>query len=271
MKTIAFLGTGNMGSAIISAACRSIDPGEVVIADRDFEKAVDLAQRLGCTAVRDNDEAVRSAKYVMLCVKPQVLPGVLSSISPLLVSSLDEDTPKVLVSIAAGVSIASLRDIVKSPLLPIIRIMPNIPALVGQGLMLLAHDETVSREDIQAVEGIIKACGEVRLIPENLMDQATVLSSCAPAYAYMFIEALSDAGISMGLSAEQSRLYAAKALMGAAAMVLDTGSHPAALREMVCSPGGSTIAGVLSLEADGFRGSVIKAAAASYKRTAELG
>lgn len=270
MKTIAFLGSGNMGSALIDAACRSIGPGEVVITGRDFEKAGVLAHRLGCSAAEDNVTAVQSARYVMLCMKPQVLPGVLSDIAPQLVSSLESGSPKVLISIAAGVGIGALRDIAGAPRLPIVRIMPNTPALIGQGLMLLSHDDTVSPENIKEISEIIKDCGEVSLIPEKSMDQAAVLSACTPAYAYMFIEALSDAGISMGLSGAQSRFFAAKALMGAAAMVLESDSNPAALREIVCSPAGSTIEGVCALEAGGFRGAIIDAARASYKRTTEL-
>ena len=270
-KTAAFIGSGNMGGAFVRAAARAIDPKEIIITDFEHEKAVALAEATGCSSSADNLEAARSAKFIILCVKPQVLPSVLTPLISILREAEEEGEPKVLVSIAAGITIAKLRSIVGSDTQPIIRVMPNTPALIGQGLMILTTDGSASEEDMTALGKMAEACGEVFRLDEKFFDQATVIASCSPAYAYMFIEALAEAGKAMGLDYETSLSYAARSMLGSAAMVLETGISPDELCRMVCSPGGSTIAGVNVLREKGMYKLIDEAADASYKRNIELG
>lgn len=270
-KAIAFIGTGYMGSAIIRAACVAIDPKQIIVTDSVESRAVDMADEVGCLTASGNIEAAMRGDCIMLCVKPQVIASVLREISPVLKPGYEAGNPKILYSIAAGVDTDTIRKHLKMPEYPIIRIMPNTPAQIGKGLMLLGHDDTVSQEAVDELKQILSGCGNIEMLDEKLFDQATVSSSCSPAFVYMFIEALADGGVSIGLSRAQAQAFAANAVLGAAAMVLETGMHPGELKDMVCSPGGSTIAGVAELEAGGFRGAVIDAVKAAFGRNIELG
>jgi len=269
--TAAFIGSGNMGGAIIRAAARAVEPRKIIITDSQPEKAEALAGEVGCLWSPDNLEAARRAKFVLLCVKPQVLPEVLAPLVPILRAAGESGERKVLVSIAAGITIARLRSIVGSEAQPIVRVMPNTPALIGKGLMILTSDGSASEEELRELEEMVRACGRLTRLEESLFDQATVVASCSPAYAYMFIEALAKAGEIFGLEHETALSYAAQAMLGAAAMVLETGKSPGELCSMVCSPGGSTIAGVEVLREKGLYELIYKAANASYKRNIELG
>ncbi len=268
--TAAFIGSGNMGGAFARAAARAIDPKKIVITDYAPEKAEALAKELGCSWTGDNIEAVKESRFIILCVKPQVLPAVLEPIAAVLREAEARGERKVLVSIAAGITIAKLRSIAGERQ-PIIRVMPNTPALIGSGLMILTTDGSANEEEMEELSAMAKACGDVCTLDEKLFDQATVISSCSPAYAYMFIEALADAGAKMGLDPETSLFYAARSVLGSAAMVLETGISPDRLCSMVCSPGGSTIEGVNVLREKGLYSLVEEAANASYKRNIELG
>lgn len=270
-RTIAFIGTGYMGGAIIRAACGTIGPKQIIITDSLERKARDLAEELGCLTAASNTEAAKRGDCIMLCVKPQVMASVLREISPILKPGYESGNPKILYSIAAGVKTNTMREHLEMSGYPIIRIMPNTPAQIGKGLMLLGHDNTVCQEAVDELKQIISGCGNIEVLDEGLFDQATVSSSCSPAFVYMFIEALADGGVSIGLSRAQAQAFAANAVLGAAAMVLETGMHPGALKDMVCSPGGSTIAGVAELEDKGFRGNVINAVIEAFKRNTELG
>jgi len=270
-KTIAFIGTGAMGGAMIRAACRSIDPAQIILTDYLPEKAEHLAAELGCRTAPSNLAAVEAADYVFLCVKPQGAAAVIQEIAPVLRASLADGRPKLLCSILAGVSTEAIRGVLDSPAYPVARIAANTPALVGKGLMLYACDESVPHGDIADLEIILFECGVVTRLEERLVDQAMAVAGCSPAFVYMFIEALADGGVLTGLDRTRSIQFAAQAVYGAAAMVLETDLHPGALKDMVTSPGGSTIAGVAALEAAGFRQAVISAVAASYQRNIQLG
>ena len=241
--TAAFIGSGNMGGAVIRAAARAVEPCKIIITDYEPEKAKALSGELGCLWSPDNLEAARRAKFVVLCVKPQVLPGVLAPLVPILREAEQSGERKVLVSIAAGITIEKLRSITGSGTQPIVRIMPNTPALIGKGLMILTSDGSASEKEMEELEEMVRACGEVTRLEESLFDQATVVASCSPAYAYVVIEALVKAGEILGLDAETALFYAAQSMLGSAAMVLETKKSPKELCDMVCSPGGSTIAG----------------------------
>ena len=274
MKRAAFIGSGNMGGALIRAACRAIGPDQVVIADYAKEKAAELAAELGCTAAADNAGAVEGAEVIFLCVKPQVLPGVAAALVPTLNACHGRGENKTLVSIAAGVEIDSLRGFLQgiSWDIPILRVMPNTCAAIGKGMLALTDGGAGNEADLAAVEAILADAGRVeRLVGEGLMDQFTAVAGCGPAYVYQFIEALADGGVMAGLPRAQAQTYAAQTVLGAAAMVLETGKHPGALKDEVCSPGGSTIAGVAALEEHGFRAAAIQAVMAAFEKNKELG
>ena len=265
-KKVAFIGVGNMGGAVFQSAVKVIGGENIIIADPSVQRTNELSNTTGCSVACSNIEAAEAAQYIFLCVKPQVLPAVVGEIIPALNGS-----EKVIVSIAAGVKIAAIRELLGGINVPIIRIMPNSPALIGKGLMLVAADGSASEAELAEMENIISSCGNISRIDEKLIDQGTAVASCSPAFVYMFIEAMADGGVALGLTRQQAVQQAASAVLGSAAMVLETGKHPGELKDGVCSPAGSTIAGVAELERRGFRGAVVDAIIASYNRNVELG
>ena len=271
MKKIAFIGAGNMGGAFIRATCRAIDPAQVVITDYDPKRADAMAEELGCCAVHSNEEALAAAEIVVLCVKPQVLPGVLSALAPAFNAAEQAGETRLLVSIAAGVTIARLRELVGSASQPIIRIMPNMPCLTGHGLSFFTTDGSATEVQITTLRELTRFSGATERIDESLMDQATVVASCSPAYVFLFIEAMADGGVKLGIPRDKALNWAANAVMGSAATLLESGKHPGVLKDMVCSPAGSTIEGVIALENGSFRADVIEAVQAAYRRNVEMG
>ena len=265
-KKIACIGSGVMAEAILTGACRVFGPGQFLVTDKSHEKARVLADSLGCTAVTSNTAAAQEADIILLCVKPQAASIVLAELAPVL-----RNTSKLLCSILAGVTIQTIRTALDAPMHPVIRIMPNTPARIGKGLMLLAADAHVPAEAKADVEALLAPCGETMWLPEGFFDQATALSGSSPAYVYMFIGALANAGAEAGLPHSDALTLAAHAAYGAAAMVLETGETPEALKNAVCSPGGSTLAGVAALEASGFEDTVKAAIEAACARNRELG
>lgn len=266
MKKAAFIGTGNMGGALIQAACQAIGPDQVVITNRSTAKAQALADACGCAVAADNAAAAREAEYVFLCVKPQVMEGVVKELAFVLGDKPDT----VLVSIAAGLQIATLRDWLGLPN-PILRVMPNTPASIGMGMLALTGEADTKEEHYQAVETILSKSGRMDRITENQMDAFSAVAGCGPAFVYPFIEALADGGVKVGLPRKQAMAYAAQMVLGSAALVLESGKHPGQLKDEVCSPGGSTIAGVAALEERGFRSAAIQAVEAAFRRNQELG
>ncbi len=267
MKKAAFIGAGNMGGALIQAACEALGPEQVVITDHAYAKAEELAGKLGCTAVQDNGEALRQAEYVFLCVKPQVMEGVVKALVP----ALREKPDTVLVTIAAGIQIATLRGWLGDCSPAILRIMPNTPAAIGMGMLALTGEPEAKEEHYQAVEAILAKAGRVERLTEGQIDAFSAVAGCGPAFVYPFIEALADGAVKVGLPRQQAMVYAAQMVLGSAAMVLESGKHPGQLKDEVCSPGGSTIAGVAALEARAFRSAAIEAVEAAYRKTVDLG
>ncbi|MDR2185845.1 MAG: pyrroline-5-carboxylate reductase [Treponema sp.] len=279
--TIACIGSGNMGSALMRGAAKY---GGAVIGftDTDRAKAEALADSLGASVYASNIEAVKKADYVFLAVKPQVLPGVLAEIAPAVRDRLASGKPAVLVSMAVGWSIGKILAILggagtdvpadHAPVasIPVVRIMPNTPALISKGIIAVAVSEEVQAEQAAELERILGAAGIVDYLEEGYMDAATGLSGSGPAFVYMFMEALADGGVLAGLPREKALRYAAQTVLGAAAMVQETGKHPGELKDMVASPGGTTIKGIAVLEEAGFRGTVIAAVEAAYRRSIEL-
>lgn len=262
-----------MGGALARAACRAVGPEEVVLADYLPEKAEDLARELGCTAVPGNQAAVEAARYVFLCVKPQMMAGVVEALCPVLRRCHEAGEEKILVSIAAGVVLDDLARFAGSAGydIPMVRLMPNTCVGVGQGVVALCARPEVPEEVLSGVETILARAGLVTRIGENQMDAFTALAGCGPAYVCLFLEALADGGVTAGLPRKQALEYAARMVLGTCTMALESGKHPGVLKDEVCSPAGSTIAGVAALERSGFRGAVLDAVLAAWRRNQELG
>lgn len=262
-----FIGCGNMGGAVAKAVCQGAGAGQVLLANRTPEKADALAAQLGCaSAGADNARVAAECTFVFLAVKPQMMAGVLAGLAPVLAG---RSQPPVLITMAAGLTIARIREMAGGQY-PVIRMMPNTPVAVGLGMIQYCAD-TVSVQDLQEFEQVLAPAGMLDALPEALMDAASCVSGCGPAWAYQFIEALADGGVAAGLPRAKAQLYAAQMLLGAAQLSLQSGQHPGALKDAVCSPGGSTIRGVRVLEQRAFRGAVLDAVLAALEKTKELG
>ena len=264
--TIGFIGTGNMGGALARAVAAAGTGSELLLANRTEAKAAALAEALG-GAVSDNKTIAEKADYIFLGVKPQTLGEVLGEIGGLLSFRTDRF---VLVSMAAGVTIRAVRQKCTRDC-PVIRIMPNTPISVGEGVVLYALSEDVTDAEEAMLLSLLGKAGRLSRLPESLIDAGSALAGCGPAFVDLFVEALSDGAVACGLPRREALEYAALMTAGAAKLILERKEHPAALKDAVCSPGGSTIAGVRALERGGFRAAAFEAVAAAYARTVELG
>ncbi|GHV05218.1 pyrroline-5-carboxylate reductase [Spirochaetia bacterium] len=275
--TIACIGSGNMGSALMKGAAASIGGGNIGFSDADKAKARAVAKSLKAVVYASNIEAVQKADYIFLAVKPQVLGAVLEEIAPAIQRRITAGNAAksggkipTLVSMAAGWSIAKVQ-VMAGAHTPVIRIMPNTPALIGQGMIAMAASAEVPANKVAELEKILSAAGEVDRLEEKYLDAVTGLSGSGPAFVYLFIEALADGGVRAGLPRDKALRYAAQTLLGSAAMVKKTGKHPGELKDMVTSPAGTTIAGVAALEKGAFRGTVMEAVDAAWRRAKEMG
>jgi pyrroline-5-carboxylate reductase len=265
-KKIAIIGGGKMGeviaSGIISASLTQ--PGKVTVTDIVPERLAHLKGKYSVATQEDNRKAVREADIVILAVKPQGMGDVLKEIADVI------DRKKLVISIAAGISIGFIAERLKKGV-PIVRVMPNTPALVGEGAAALAAGESASGADLATARTIFDALGLTVVVKEDLMDAVTGLSGSGPAYAFIIIDALSDGGVLMGLPRDVALKLAAQTLLGAAKLFLEGGKHPGELRDMVTSPGGTTIAGIHALERGGLRSALLHAVEAATLRSKELG
>ena len=268
---IAFIGCGAMGSTLAIAATKAVSPAQIYITDLDYEKAENFARSIGANFVNSAIDAANMCDTIMLCTKPQTVKEVLGTLTPVFQNAISQGKRKLLCSILAGVNTNSLAHFLGLENQAILRLMPNTPAVIGKGLGLIAANKWVTEEEKQQFFTQFSALGKLSFLEEDLFDAGTVLASCAPAYVYQFIEYLADAGIKMGLSAEDALHFAANACYGASAMVIHADKSPKALRDMVTSPDGSTIEGVRILEQEGFASLIKQAAMASLKRNKELG
>ena len=265
-KRVAFLGAGNMGEALIKGLTHAglVPAGSITASDPRSEHLAEIARRYGIRAVADNAELVKSADVIILAVKPQIMSAVLKEVS----SAVDEG--KLLISIAAGVATKKLREQLGRPV-RLIRVMPNTPALVLEGVTAIARAEGLEPGDLEAAQELFAAVGKVVVLEEGAMDAVTGLSGSGPAYVAMTIEALADGGVKMGLDRAIAMTLAAQTVLGSARLVLDTGVHPGQLKDMVSSPGGTTIAGIAALEDGGLRRAFIQAVERATLRSRELG
>lgn len=256
-----FIGCGNMGGAIARALRKTTD--SIMISDPSPAAQL-LAQELGCEYA-DNQKTVSSCDRLFLAVKPQMMQTVLAPLQALL-----QEKKPLIITIAAGLEIAKIEAFIGCKL-PVIRIMPNTPVAVGKGMITYCANALVTEDMLSSFLADMQYAGRMDKLSEKLIDAASALAGCGPAFMYMFIEALADGAVACGLPRQNAIEYAAATMAGAAEMVLTTGTHPGALKDAVCSPGGSTIEGVKVLEENSFRGAVMDCVTAAYKRSIELG
>jgi pyrroline-5-carboxylate reductase len=263
--SIGICGTGNMGKAIIQGLVGSglIAPEHIYIYNIHKAKAEAIQQASGVTVVDSAAELVKRVETVILAVKPNIMDSVLADIKDV----VQADT--VVISIAAGLTIERLA----APLpqgTKIIRVMPNTPALVGEGMSALAVNDAVTKDEKAAALAVFESFGKAELVAERLIDAVCGLSGSGPAYVYMFIEALADGAVLEGMPRQMAYTFAAQTVLGAAKMVLETGEHPGKLKDDVCSPGGTTIEAVRVLEEKGFRAAASAAVVASTEKNKAL-
>ena len=259
-----FIGSGNMGGALATAIAKKYSSSSLLISDADTKKAEKLADKISATA-SSNDYIASNCKYIFLAVKPQVMDKVLSSIKTELKNRSDRF---VLVTMAAGLSIKKIREFAGSDY-PVIRIMPNTPAFVGEGMILYTAKD-VTDDEIDGFLNALEHAGKLDKIDEKLIDAAGSLSGCGPAFVYLFAEALADGAVECGVPRDKALKYASQTILGAAKMLIETNEHPGKLKDAVCSPGGTTIAGVHALENGAFRSTAMDAVKSAFNRTLEL-
>jgi len=262
---LGFIGVGNMGGALVRAARRNTPATGICIANRSPEKAKALAAEIPCR-VKSNAEIAAWADYVFLGVKPQMMKGLLEEIAPVL---RERESRFVLVTMAAGLSIGDIRAMAGGDY-PVLRIMPNTPCSIGEGMVLYAPGPGVTEGETQAFLEAMAGAGRFARIPEGLMDAGSAVAGCGPAFVDLFVEALADGGVACGLPRAAALEFAAQMVLGSARLILESGRHPGELKDAVCSPGGTTIQGVRKLEEAGFRGAVMDAVIAAFEKNRDL-
>lgn len=256
-KNIGFIGLGNMGSSIL---CGVIN-GKIAKAENIYAHSLVISDRVKNfdINVTNLQNVIKNSDYIILCIKPQGFEGLLKDIS-----MQDGYDSKVYISIAAGVTIDYIKSILGD--VRVIRTMPNLALTVGEGMTVIAGDNKANEEELAFAEKIFSGAGKTLRVDEKLINSCTAISGSGPAYAFMFIEALADGAVREGISRKDAYLLASQTLMGSALMQMSTELSPAVLKDMVCSPGGTTIDAVHSLENDGFRASVMNAVDACARK-----
>ena len=259
---IGFTGCGNMGSAMMRGIIASGKcPAENIMAsDMVAEVLKSRKEELGILTTTDNREAAEFAQILFLSIKPQYYEEVIAQIRTI------DLQDKIIVTIAPGKTLKWLKEQFGKEV-KIIRTMPNTPAMVGEGMMGMCPNENVTDEDLRLVRDVCSGFGKTELVGENLMDVVTAVSGSSPAYVFMFIEAMADAAVADGMPRDKAYRFAAQAVLGSAKMVLETGKHPGELKDMVCSPGGTTIEAVRVLEEKGMRSAVFEAVKACVRKS----
>lgn len=264
MALFGFIGAGNMGYPMLKAAIQTFGDKNVVYTDASPERNEYVSQDTGIPALRNNIDVVKNCKYLVLAVKPQFFPLVLKEIRA------SVNTEQVVISIAAGITIDNIKEQLGEET-RIVRAMPNTPAMVLKGMTGICFSSSnFSQDEKDVIDQFFSSFGKYEVIDEKLINAVICASGSSPAFVYMFIEALADSVVSYGLPRDKAYVMAAQTVMGAAAMVLETGEHPGKLKDNVCSPGGTTIAAVKALEEHGFRNSIMKASDACYVKATAL-
>jgi len=265
-KTIGFIGAGNMGYAMIKSIAQSdiVKAEQIYVYDVDMEKVSKLKDETGISILKSEKEIVEKCDIIILAVKPNMLESVLESCK----NSFNDS--KILVSVAVGVPIKFYKRIIGEDK-KVIRTMPNTPALVGEGMTLISPDDSIEKDELEYVMKIFTCFGKAELLDEKLMSEVTALTGSSPAYVFMFIEAMADAAVLSGIPRNLSYKLSAQAILGSAKMLLETNKHPGELKDMVCSPAGTTIEAVSTLEKNKFRYAVIEAMNECTKKAREIG
>ena len=264
-KVIGIIGCGNMGRGILEGVLNNglAEADKVFIYDKNLSKTHEIGEELGVCVSETGLELMKEAEVVILAVKPNIYKPVLEEIK----GAVREN--QIIVTIAAGITLDFVEGILGQDK-HIVRTMPNTPALVGEGMTAVVPGKGSREEDLKTVVDIFSGIGKVEIVPEYLIDAVTGVSGSSPAYVYMFIEAMADGAVLAGMPRDKAYKFAAQAVLGSAKMVLESGKHPGELKDMVCSPGGTTIEAVKSLEENGFRGVVINAVLACIERSREM-
>ncbi|MDA8233391.1 MAG: pyrroline-5-carboxylate reductase [Clostridia bacterium] len=264
-KKIGFIGAGAMAEALLTGIVKAglTQPENLCASDVSQERLAHLTDKLGVRKVESNNQLSTESEIIILAVKPQVVSGVLEDIRQVVKPG------QVVVSIAAGITISTMEAILGQPV-AVVRVMPNTPCLVGAGASALALGTHAGFAEESAVSAILGAVGKVVTIKENLLDSVTGLSGSGPAYMYVILEAFADAGVKVGLPRDVALTLAAQTMLGAAKMVLETGEHPGKLKDMVTTPGGTTINGLYALEKGNLRYTLMKAVKKAAERSAEM-
>lgn len=263
---IGFIGAGSMGGAILKGALSKqyIRSEDVYVYDVSEAVCNEWSQNYHVGIAHNNAELAKQCDWIILAVKPIFLGKVMDEIAPFLTCE------KKLISIAAGWSIEQLTNKIGESGAKLLRVMPNTPALVGEGVLALCEETTLEAEDFIWAQKLFATLGVVQIVPERLIDAVIAVSGSSPAYVFMFIEAMADAAVKLGMPRQLAIQLAAQAVLGSAKMVLETGNHPAVLKDQVCSPGGTTIEAVQALEEGGMRAAVIKAMNACAEKSQQL-
>ncbi len=264
MKKIAFIGGGNLASALLTGMLESgaFDKTDILVAEPNLTQRAYLTETIGVKTTSDNCAAVAFADVVLLTVKPNVYPAVIAEIK-------DSIADKLIITVAAGTPTDYVTDCFVKPV-RIVRSMPNTPAAVRAGMTSLAPNALATDEDIKFAKALFGCVGQVEIIKEALMDVASAVAGSSPALVYMFIEALADGAVLKGMPRQQAYQMAAQAVLGSAKMVRDSGIHPAKLKDNVASPGGTTIEAIYQLEKGAFRGNLIEAIARCVDKSVEI-
>lgn len=264
MALFGIIGVGNMGYPLLKAAVKIFGSDEVVFTDASVERCQYVSKDTKIPYAADNISVAEHCKYLILAIKPQFFPQVLNQIKKTV-------TPEqVVISIAAGVTIDTIKDAL-SGAIRVVRAMPNTPAMVGKGMTGISFSTGVfTQEERDTVDRFFSSFGRYEVFDEKLMNAVVCANGSSPAYVYMFIEALADSVVNYGIPRDKAYILAAQTVYGAAAMVLETGEHPAKLKDNVCSPGGTTIAAVKTLEEHGLRNAIMKATDACYEKSVYL-
>jgi len=264
-QKIGCLGGGAMGEALLTGMIQAglVKPADVFATDVRAERLECLAERLGVNTAHNNTRVVSEVDIVILAVKPQVVSALLAEIAPALTAE------KTVISIAAGIKTELIQSFLDRPV-PVVRVMSNTPCLVGAGASAVSAGKYAQKEHLDKALAVFGSSGRAVAVPEEFLDAVTGLSGSGPAYMYLVLEGLADGAVRMGLPRDVALILGAQTMFGAAKMVLETGDHPARLKDMVTTPGGTTIAGLAALEEGGVRGHLMKAVVAATGRAREL-
>lgn len=265
MNKLCFIGAGNMGSAMISGVVNAniIDANKICVSNKSAGKLIDLNQKLKVNTTTDNKKASENSDVVILAVKPHIIPLILEEIK----DNINKET--IVISVAAGVTISDIEKITGTDR-KILRVMPNTPCLVGEGMSAICPNENINDDDLKIVKDIFNSFGKSEVIDESLMDCVIGVSGSSPAYVFMFMEAMADAAVQTGMKRDMAYKFVAQSVLGASKMLMETHKHPGELKDMVCSPAGTTIKAVEVLEKYGLKNAVIQAQLACVEKSREM-